>query len=113
MIEIEKDATTGAQSKTCIEIGDKGTHYNQLHQTQLAFFGSPKTMMMVAREINCDRGNICWYVEDLREANALWLVRTGTCPVTRHTRVGFWTSNPALAPKIQNQPSLFDDEKFQ
>jgi len=86
----------------------KGTNYfAQLQKTQIEFFTSPKTMMQVAKSIGIDRANICWFVRDLRKSSAIWLVRKGTCPITRYPAVGFYTTNSKFVETQPKQLTLF------
>jgi hypothetical protein len=101
-----KKATEVAPKSLKLQCKDK--HFDQLKQTQIAFFSSPATMMQVARQIGCDRANVCWYVRELRKAGAIWLVRKGRCPVTGWPYVGYWTTDPRLSPKLPVQLSLFE-----
>ena len=89
------------------ETQHKDTKLYQFQQTQVAFFSSPATMMQVAKAIGIDRANVCWYVRDLRKVGAIWLIRKGTCPVTRWDGVGFWTTNPKYAEGLPKQLTLF------
>jgi hypothetical protein len=89
-----------------LESRNKDTKLYQLQQTQLAFFSQPKTMMQVAKQVGVDRANTCRYVATMRKVGAIWLVRKGICPVTRWPGVGFYTTNPILAPKHPVQLQL-------
>ena len=90
-----------------LESQRKDTHFDQLKQTQIAFFAQPQTMMQIARQVGIDRANVCWYVRDLRKAGAIWLIRKGICPITRADGVGFWSTNPKFAESLPKQLELF------
>ena len=96
----------GAQ-ETFNDFRDKDNHYFQFQRTQIEFFRTPATMMQIAKTVGCDRANICWFVRDLRRADAIWVTRIGICPVTRHSRVKFWTTNPKFVESQPQQPKLF------
>jgi len=85
----------------------KDTHYNQLCKTKSAFFDKPRTMMAVAKQVGIDRANVCWYVRDLRKHDAIWLVRKGTCPITKWDDVGYYSTNPKYAENLPKQLTLF------
>ena len=99
----KKEAPEGAT----IETQRKDTYSDQFSKTQIAFFVKPSTMMEVARQIGCDRANVCWYLRDLRKAGRVWITRIGMCPVTRHRRVQFWTTNPKYVENLPKQLELF------
>jgi len=76
---------------------DKGKGNNRLPQLKIifvAFFKSPKTMRMVAVETGIDRGSVCWHVGELLENRSIQLVKTGKCPISKHSKVGFYTTDP-------------------
>lgn len=82
----------------------KGLRKGKNFQTQIkvifqAFYGQPKTMLMVAVETGILRANICRYVSQLEKHNLIRLVRKGICPISKH-RAGFYTTNPELFPSI-------------
>ena len=54
------------------------------------------TMKQVSVKSNVDRANICRYVAKRKQNNTIYLVRFGICPITKHTGVGFYTTNKAL-----------------
>ena len=64
-----------------------------------AFYGRPKTMLMVSIETGILRANICRYVARMQELDYIRLVQKGICPVTKY-RAGYYTTNPDLFPAI-------------
>ena len=103
-MDAKKESPVG---ETVTEKQRKDNHYFQFQQTQIAFFSEPKTMMQAARQINIDRGNVCWYIRDLRKANAIWITNVGRCPITKHNHVKFWSTNPKYAENLPKQLTLF------
>ena len=89
------------------ETQHKDTHFFQFQRTQIVFFEQPRTMMEAAKIVGCDRANTCRYVATMRKEGVIWLIRKGTCPVTRWDGVGFWSTNPKYAEKLPVQLSLF------
>ena len=85
----------------------KDTHFFQLQRTQLAFFEKPITMKQASLIVGCDRANTCRYVKTMKKANAIWIVRLGRCPITRHSKVQFLTTNPRFAESLPKQLTLF------
>ena len=73
------------------------TYQSQLRRTRKAFADKPKTRLQVAIETGILRGNICYYVRDLKEANQLRVTRKGTCPISNHT-AEFLSTDPNLFP---------------
>jgi hypothetical protein len=51
------------------------------------------TMLQVSLITGIERANICRYVDKRRKANSIFLVRFGVCPITKHPRVGFYTTD--------------------
>ena len=83
---------------------------NYLAQTQRvnkAFFEKPKTMLQVASETGIYRASICRYVGRWKRNDNIAVVRFGVCPISKHSKVQFLTTNPDLYPK-QRQLNLFD-----
>ena len=78
----------------------KGLRKGKNFQTQIkvifqAFYGQPKTMLMVAVETGILRANICRYVAKWEKENRICIVRKGICPISKH-RAGFYTTNTDL-----------------
>jgi len=94
-------------AEAATETQHKDTKLYQFQQTQVAFFSLPATMMQVAKAVGIDRANVCWYVRELRNAGAIWLIRKGTCPITRWDGVGFYSTNPKYAEGLPQQLKLF------
>lgn len=68
--------------------------YNEERKVFAAFYEHPKTMLMVAKETNIERGNICRYVGKWKKHNMIWINEYGTCPISEHNSVQFLTTNP-------------------
>jgi len=75
-------------------------YFTQYQKTIEAFRSSPKTMLMVAKEIGIERANICRYIRAMKKAGIVWLVKKDLCKVTKH-RAGYYTTDPDKAPAIQ------------
>ena len=99
-----KENEKGAEAPTA---QGKDKYLNQLKQAQIAFFEYPKTMKMVAKQINCDRANVCRYKATMSKSGAIWLISKGVCPITRHAGVGFYSTNPSYAESLPVQSKLF------
>ncbi|WP_338813137.1 hypothetical protein V9L05_17515 [Bernardetia sp. Wsw4-3y2] len=68
--------------------------YNEERKVFAAFYEQPKTMLMVAKETNIERGNICYYVGRWKKRNMIWIHEYDTCPISKHEGVQFLTTNP-------------------
>jgi len=79
---------------------------DQFNKVFRAFYEFPKTMKEVDKETFIMRENICRYVRTLREQNRIALVGYRRCKVTRHRKVGIYTTNPDLFP-TSNQLKMF------
>jgi len=99
----KKEAAGAATSET----QHKDTEFSQIQICQLGFFAEPKTMMQIDRQTGIRRENVCRYVRTMKQANAIWIVRIGRCPITRHSHVKFWTTNPKFAESLPKQLTLF------
>ena len=85
----------------------KDKHFQtQYKKTFTAFYGRPKTMLMVSIETGIMRASICRYVARMQELDYIRLVQKGICPVTKY-RAGYYTTNPDLFPAIV-EPSKTD-----
>lgn len=78
----------------------------QMKKVFEAFFGQPKTMLMVEVETGILRPNICRYVSNLRKSKSIEIVRLGVCPISKYPKVQFLTTNPNLFPN-STQLNLF------
>jgi hypothetical protein len=54
--------------------------------------GSPKTMLEVSKISGIERANICRHVATLQKWGALFLVKKGFCPISKH-KAGFYTTD--------------------
>ncbi len=72
-----------------------------------AFSERPKTMLMVEIETGIMRSNITWYVDEWRKQNRIAEIKKGICPISRHTEVGYFSTDQKLFP-TSNQLNLFD-----
>ncbi len=84
----------------------------QAQRVYKAFFECPKTMLQVATETGILRANVCRYVATLKKSNNVAIVKVGICPISKHSKVQFLTTNPSLHPK-QRQLNLFDPTNTQ
>ena len=85
----------------------KGKHFISQQQAVLhAFFPGCKTMKMVAVETNVMRSNITKYVSDWKALGKIEKIRTGRCPITKHPKVGFYTTDPRCFNQINQQLKL-------
>jgi hypothetical protein len=54
------------------------------------------TMKQVSILTKIDRANICRYISKRRKTKSIYLVKYGICPITKHSGVGFYTTNKEL-----------------
>lgn len=87
----------------------KDNNINQLQRVYSTLFARPMTMYEVALITGIERANVCRYVAELRKSNSIAVVRLGICPITRHDRVQFLTTNPALFPQKTQLGLSFDN----
>lgn len=79
------------------------TRIDQLNQTFKVFEAEPLTMLQAARLLKIERANICRYVDKLRKAGKISVIKKGRCPITHH-EAGFLTTDPKkFPPPIQLQ----------
>ena len=107
MMNTKKTSEPEGSPEISLESQDKDRHFRQLQQTQIAFFSQPITMMQAAKKVGVDRANVCRYVDVMRKAGAIWIIRKGTCPITRDRRVQFLSTNPKYAEGQPKQLELF------
>jgi hypothetical protein len=69
-------------------------------------FTNIATMKQVFVHAGVLRENVCRRIADLRKEGKICKVKTGRCPITGHSHVGFYTTNPALFVE-STQLSLF------
>lgn len=74
---------------------DNKTFCNQKRAVYLSLKNTPKTMLMVARELGIERASVCWYVFHLRNANMIQVHHSGICHISG-VRANFLTTNKAL-----------------
>lgn len=88
---------------------NKDTKINQLQKVYSTLFVRPMTMLEVAQLTGIERANVCRYVAELRKQNNVEVVRLGVCPITKHSRVQFLTTNPSLFPQETQLGLSFDN----
>lgn len=89
---------------------DDKTYQSQIKKVTAAFKEKPKTMLEVATETGILRGNICYFVRDLRKQKKIVTVKKGKCPVSKH-KAQFLSTDEEYFPK-ETQPELFPSEGF-
>ena len=72
-----------------------------------AMHDEPKTMLMVSRELNCERASICWKIKELRESDSVFVFKSGKCPISGHAQVGFYTTDMSKRENAYKQLKLF------
>lgn len=71
---------------------------SQMKRVFESFYSQPKTMLMVEEETGIRRPNVCRYVAKWKKSSSIEIVKFGICPISRHSRVQYLTTNPALFP---------------
>jgi hypothetical protein len=71
-----------------------------------AFYSRPATMLMISKETGIYRANICRYVAKYRKQGAIFLIKKGLCPISKHP-ASFLTTNPELFTPIVEQLKFF------
>ncbi|MBT6685759.1 MAG: hypothetical protein HOB05_05460 [Bacteroidetes bacterium] len=99
------------ESQNSLNIFRNGKNKDNRLQAQLqvvfdTLYRKPATMLMVSVETGIMRANICRYIDTLRKQNNIYLIRKGICPISKYSKVGFYTTNPELIP-ANNQLKLF------
>jgi len=61
-----------------------------------AFSERPKSRRMVAEEIGMNSGTLCWHVDQLIEANRLFLVKKTFCEVTGYPSVQYFSTHKGM-----------------
>ena len=81
----------------------------QIKSVLKAFSKEPKTMLMVEEEIGVRRTNFTSTLHRMKREETIYLVKFGTCPISQHKNVGFYSTNKDYAPIISfpNQLNLF------
>lgn len=74
----------------------------QMKRVFTAFYGQPKTMLMVSIETGILRANICRYVSMWSNEDQIRVTRKGVCPISKHF-AGFYTTDPGLFPKSHSK----------
>ena len=81
----------------------KGTQFqiifNELEKT-------PATMLMLAKQTNIERANICRYINTMKENNDVAIVKRHFCKVTNYL-AAYYTTDKNLFPKQPVQLKLF------
>lgn len=101
------ESPAGKQGQSLDQHKDKDFR-TQYQITYQAFRNAPKTMLQVSIETGILRANICRYIAEMLEKGQIQVTRRGLCPFT-HFRAGFYSTDPALFPNSDNQPTLFDN----
>ncbi|HRO09180.1 MAG TPA: hypothetical protein PK047_09955 [Saprospiraceae bacterium] len=78
-----------------IPLGWNKSKDTQLNRVLISFAGKPKTMLMVATDINIKRSNVCRYVAQLRKFGKIHFIEKNLCQISKH-RAGYYTTNPEL-----------------
>jgi len=82
---------------------DKDKHFiAQMNKVFKAFKEHPKTMLMVSIETGILRANLCRYVAEWKKEERIFLVRKGTCKISKHF-AGYYTTNRELYESIVKQ----------
>lgn len=68
----------------------------QFNRLDLLFLQGFYTMKQASILSKIDRANICRYISKRRKTNNIYLVKYGICPITKHSKVGFYTTNKEL-----------------
>ncbi len=87
---------------------DSKTYQSQIKRVFKAFKEKPKTRLQVAQECGILRGNVCYFVRDLKKRKQIAVIRTGKDPITRH-KSEFLSTDPDLFPP-EMQKELFEGE---
>ena len=74
----------------------------QFKKLDQQFFKGVYTMKQVSIKLDIDRANICRFIAKRKKSNRIYLVRFGICPITKHTGVGFYTTNYDLYFNLKN-----------
>ena len=82
---------------------DNKTYQTQLRKVYKAFKEKPKTRLQVAEECGILRGNICYYVRDLKRRKQIAVIRTGKDPITRHKSEFLSTDTDLFPPEMQRE----------
>ena len=87
---------------------DKDKRFVTQYQTVYQLFQQqPQTMLQVSIKSGILRANICRYIADMEQKGIIQIIKTGRCPLTKHS-AGFYSTDKALFNKKIAQPSLFD-----
>ncbi|KAA6321068.1 hypothetical protein EZS27_029236 [termite gut metagenome] len=108
-MEAKKQSPAGQQGQS--EEQRKDSHFRTQYQIVYeSFLSSPKTMFACEIETGIPRPYICWYVRGMRKRGEIQVIKKGRCPISKWDKVGFYTTNPALFIKQNNeQLNLFED----
>lgn len=68
----------------------------QLIKTKESFNKQPSTMLMVSKDTDILRSNICRYVASLKKTEEIFKVKDGICPISKHPAT-FYSTNPTYA----------------
>ncbi len=92
---MSKADTQSPISETLVIQGKNSNFSGQIEQTFRSFFKAPKTMLMVSKETNIERANLCRYCAKFRKEGKLYLIRFGVCQISNN-KAGFYTTNPRI-----------------
>lgn len=72
-----------------------------------AFAEYPMTMKMASVMAKVDRANICRFIDKWKEQGRIFLLNKSRCPITKHPKVGFYTTDFELVKHLGKQSKLF------
>ncbi|WP_194767855.1 hypothetical protein [Tamlana sp. I1] len=58
-----------------------------------SFYAAPRTMLMVALDAGVFRANVCRYVAQFKNQNAIAEVKKGICEISKHPAT-YYSTNP-------------------
>lgn len=69
-----------------------------------ALFERPMTMLMVSRQTDVDRANICRLIAKWRKEDKIYFVQKGICEVSKAS-AGYFTTNRELYLELKSRQS--------
>lgn len=97
---------TDSQESLLMQDKDKAKK-TLLDKVYWSLFKEPKTMLMISRELGWERASICWKIKELRESDNVFKFKTGRCPVSGHSNVGFYLTDMTRRKDEFKQLKLF------
>ena len=82
---------------------DDTTYQSQLRKVFKAFQEKPKTRLQVAEECGILRGNVCYYVRDLKHMKRIAVIKTDRDPITKHKAEFLSTDRDLFPPELQRE----------